>query len=76
MNVRPSILVLHARGRLRRKVLGGITDFYGMSLSYMVRDRSLPDVCRMPMGVRGRNLSATVLHGVKRPVNRGPTLNP
>lgn len=75
-NVRPSILMLHARRRLDAALHGGITLFYGISRGTIIRDVSTPAVCRIPVLVRDRKLSIAVLGGVKLPINSAPKLKP
>lgn len=76
LNVRPSILMLHARRRLDTGLLDGITLFYGMTRSTIVRSVSIPAVCRIPLMLRHRGVSRIVLHGIKLRIKPAPRVGP
>lgn len=74
LNVRPSIVIYHARRPLASSVEGGVTLFYGIRGRYIVRGGGYSVLCTIPVVLRGRKLSAITIGGLKLRYNR-PSLS-
>lgn len=61
VKVRPSMLIYEDRRRLARSVGRGVTLFYGMPMSRMLRGLSIRCLCRTPLTVRERGLTSMIL---------------
>lgn len=75
LNVGPSVVILHYSRPLRRDVFGGVTLFYGMGPSYMVRGVALPALCRTPLVLRGDGFSGIMYHRLGVMASGGPSLS-
>lgn len=60
LNVRPGIVILHARVPVSRSVGSGVTLFYSVSGRTIVRTASTSALCSVPLSLRSRGLSRVI----------------
>lgn len=61
LKVRPGVLIMQARTPIASDVHGGVTVFYSISRGTIVRSHSIGMLCRVPLGLRGRNVSRLMI---------------